>query len=146
MKDLKLKKTLPYILIQLGFYTVLTFLTFLIGNAETAAGVRVVILEFGAFPMLCAITGWTMAQKEGFLPLFGAASALIFIPFMYGCFEVQELFVILIYAVLGYAGTLVGYFQYMKEVKRIEEGRPPEPRRKTLLEKWADRYKLDRKD
>lgn len=146
MKNLKFKKTLPYLLIQVGFYAVLTAVTFLIPVEETAEAVRVVIMEFGAFPMLCAITGWVMAEKEGFLPLFGLFSALLFIPFMLMFYSVKSWYLILIFAVLGYAGTLVGYIAYKKEVKRIEEGRPPQKKKKSFLYRLFDRFKMDKFD
>ena len=142
MEKLKIRKTLPYVGIIAGFYLVLLCLTLFLEGVEAEA-VRVIFLEWGAFPMLAAITGGVMAQKEGFLPLFGLFAGVVFIPFMYLFFVEQSWDVIFMYSVFGYVGTAFGAWLHHKEVKRIEEGKPPKPRRRSFIFKMFDRHNID---
>lgn len=142
IENLKIKRTLPYLYIQLGFYLICNLLTLLL-DAEMGEAVRVLILEWGAFPMLCAITGGVMAEKEGFLPLYGIASAILFIPFLFLFYSEFNVYIILMYAIMGYAGTFIGYILYRKEVSRIEKGLPEKPRKRSFLFKLMDRHNID---
>ncbi len=142
MEKLKIRETLPYVGIIAGFYLALLCLTLFINGSE-AEIFRIVILEWGAFPMLAAITGGVMAQKEGFLPLFGLFAGVAYIPFMYLFFTEHVWEIVLMYAVFGYVGTAFGAWLHRKEVKRIEEGKPPKPRHHSLLFKLFDRHNID---
>ena len=142
MEKLKIRKTLPYVGIIAGFYLVLLCLTLFLEGAE-AELVRIFLLEWCVFPMLAAITGGVMAQKEGFLPLFGLFAGLVYIPFMYLFFAERTWDVVFMYAVFGYVGSAFGAFLHYKEVKRIEEGRPPKPRRRSFIFKLFDRHNID---
>ncbi len=143
MEKLKIRKTLPYVGIIAGFYLVFLCLTLFMEGAE-AEIFRVVILEWSAFPMLAAITGGVMAQKEGFLPLFGLFAGIVYIPFMYLFFVEQVWDAVLMYIIFGYVGTAFGAWLHHKEVKRIEEGKPPKPRRRSFLFKLLDRHDIDK--
>ena len=85
MKSLKLKDTFVSIAILAGFYVVLLALTYFL-DYDAGEATRVVILEWGAFPMLSAIVGGVMAQKVGFMPIYGALAGIVFVPMMYICF------------------------------------------------------------
>lgn len=142
MKYLKLKETLPYLLILAGFYAVLLALTYFL-DFEAGEATRVVLLEWGAFPMLSAIVGGVMAQKIGFMPIYGAFAGIIFVPMMYLCFVEKNWYVVLMYVVFGYVGELFGAFLHYKEVKRIEEGKPPKEYRRPFWFKLFDRHDID---
>ncbi len=141
MKSWNLKPTLTASAILLGFYVVCLAGTLLL-PAGTADAVRVVLLEWGAFPLLCAITGGVVAQKSGFMPLYGLLSGLLFLPFLFLCFEEKNPYVILMYVIFGYVGTLLGTFLFKKEVRRIENGEKEE-HKKPLLLRLFDRHNLD---
>ena len=141
MEKLKLKPTLEAALILLGFFVVLLAATLLLPTEEGEA-TRVVILEWGAFPLLCAIVGGVIAQKSGFLPLYGLLSGIVFLPFLLFCFAEKNFYVILAYIVFGYVGTLLGTYLYCKEVRRIENGEKEE-HKKPLLLRLFDRHDLD---
>ena len=140
MEKLNLKATGQAAAILFGFFSVLTAASCAM-EPGTADAVRVVIYEWGAFPLLCAIVGG-VAQKSGFLPLFGISCSAIFVPFMYAFYSEQNWYVVLMYCIFGYAGTLFGWLMFRKEVRRIEEGRP-EKKRKPLLLKLFDRHNID---
>lgn len=137
MEKLKLKPTAEASAILLGFFIFGIVMSFLF-DEETAELFRVVLLEWGAFPMLCAITGGVISMKSGFMPLYAPISGLVFVPFMFLFFEVNWLLVIA-YGLFGLLGTLFGHWLYKKEVKRIEEGKP-EKRRKSVIFSLFDRY------
>ena len=137
MNKLKLKATGEAFVILLGFFVCGILVSFLFDEV-TAELFRLVILEWGAFPMLCAIVGSVVSSKNGFMPLYGIASGLIFIPFMFGFFE-ENWALVIAYALLGLLGSLFGHFLYLKEIKRIEEGKP-EKRRKSVILSLFDRY------
>ena len=46
---------------------------------------------------------------------------------------------VIAYALFGALGSLFGHFLFLKEVKRIEEGRP-EKKRKSIIFSMFDRY------
>ena len=142
MKRLNLKATGQAAAILLGFFAVLIAISCAL-EAGTADAVRVVIFEWGAFPLLCAIVGGVVAQKNGFLPLYGLCCGLLFIPFMYAFYSERNWYVILMYCIFGYVGTALGWFLFCKEVRRIEENRPVK-KRKPLLLKLFDRHNIDR--
>ena len=137
MEKLKLKATAEASAILLGFFVFGILVSFLF-DEETAHLFRLIILEWGAFPMLCAICGGVVSMKNGFMPLYGILSGAIFLPFMFIFFETNWGLVIA-YALFGALGSLFGYWLYLKEVKRIEEGRPEE-RRKSIIFSMFDRY------
>lgn len=137
---LKLKETGEGVLILAGFFLVFTAVTYLF-EPVTADAVRVVLLEYGAFPLLAAIVGGVIAQKSGFLPLYGLCAGIIFIPFMNLCYPERNFFVVAAYIVLGYIGTLIGYMLWLGELQRIKEGRPPKKHGSFLL-KIFDRYNI----
>ena len=64
MKKLNLKPTGEAAAILFGFFAVLTAASCAM-QAGTADAVRVVIYEWGAFPLLCAIVGGVIARKSG---------------------------------------------------------------------------------
>ena len=142
MEKLRIKPTAEAVAILFGFFTALTALSFVFDKG-TADAVRVLLYEWGAFPLLCAICGGVVAQKSGFLPLYGILSGLCFIPFMYLFYAEQNYYVILMYAIFGYVGTILGFILYKKEVKRIESGEPPKKRTSILL-KLFDRHHIDK--
>lgn len=141
MKKLNLKPTGEAVAILFGFFAVLTAASCAM-QAGTADAVRVVIYEWGAFPLLCAIVGGVIARKSGFLPLYGLCCGAIFVPFMYLFYSEQNWYVILMYCIFGYVGTVFGWALFRREVHRIEEGRP-EKKRKPLLLKLFDRHNID---
>ncbi|MBQ8788221.1 MAG: hypothetical protein IJZ58_01735 [Oscillospiraceae bacterium] len=137
MKKLKLKATAEAAAILLGFFIFGILLSFLFDEV-TAELFRLVILEWGAFPMLCAITGGVVSAKNGFMPIYGILSGVIFLPFMFFFFETNWGLAVA-YALFGALGSLFGHWLYLKEVRRIEEGRP-EKRRKSIIFSMFDRY------
>ena len=143
MKTLKIKETLPYLGILAGFYIVLLALTYFL-DYNTGEATRVVLLEWGAFPMLSAIVGGVMAQKTGFMPVYGVFAGVLFIPIMYLCFNEKNWYIVLMYVVFGYVGELFGTFLHYKEVKRIEEGRPEKEYKRPFWFKMFDRHDIDK--
>lgn len=141
MKKLNLKPTGEAAAILFGFFAVLAAASCAM-QAGTASAVRVVIYEWGAFPLLCAIVGGVIARKSGFLPLYGLCCGAIFVPFMYSFYSEQNWYVILMYCIFGYVGTVFGWVLFRREVRRIEEGRP-EKKHKPLLLKLFDRHNID---
>ena len=137
MEKLKLKATAEAAAILLGFF-VFGILISLVFDEESAELFRVVLLEWGAFPMLCAITGGVVSSKNGFMPLYGIISAAVFIPFMFLFFEVNWGLVVA-YGLFGALGSLFGHWLFLKEVKRIEEGKP-EKKRKSIIFSLFERY------
>lgn len=137
MEKLKLKATAEAFAILLGFFVFGILVSFLFDEV-TAELFRLIILEWGAFPMLCAIVGGVVSMKNGFMPFYGIISALIFLPFMFIFFETNWALVIA-YGLFGFLGSLFGHWLYLKEIKRIEEGRP-EKRRKSIIFSLFDRY------
>ncbi len=137
MEKLKLKPTAEASAILLGFFIFGIGVSFLF-DEETAKLFRLVILEWGSFPMLCAITGGVVSMKNGFMPLYGIFSGIIFLPFMFLFFETNWGLVVA-YALFGMLGSLFGHWLYLKEVKRIEEGLP-EKKRKSFIFEMFDRY------
>ena len=137
MEKLKLKATAEAFAILLGFFVFGILISFLFDEV-TAELFRLVILEWGAFPMLCAIVGGVVSMKSGFMPLYGILSGAIFVPFMFIFFETNW-GLVAVYALLGALGSLFGHWLYLKEVKRIEEGKP-EKRRKSIIFSMFDRY------
>lgn len=140
MSKLKLKETGRGLLILAGFFLVLTAVTWLF-EPETAEAVRVVLLEYGAFAFLSAIVGGVIAQKSGFLPLYGIGAGITFVPFMLLFYAEKNFFVIAAYTVLGYIGVLIGYMLWLGELRRIQEGRPQKKHGSFLL-KIFDRYNI----
>ena len=137
MKKLKIKATAEAAAILFGFFVFGILLSFLFDEA-TAELFRLLLLEWGAFPMLCAIVGGVVSSKNGFMPVYGICSAAIFVPFMFLFFETNWALVIA-YGLFGLLGSLFGHWLYKKEVKRIEEGKP-EKRRKSIIFSMFDRY------
>ena len=137
MEKLKLKATAQAAAILLGLFVFGILVSFLFDEV-TAELFRVVLLEWGAFPMLCAITGAVVSSKNGFMPVYGILSALVFVPFMFFFFETNWGLVIA-YGLFGALGSLFGHWLYLKEVKRIEEGKP-EKKRKSIIFSLFDRY------
>ena len=137
MEKLKLKATAEASAILLGFFVFGILISFLFDEA-TGELFRVVLLEWGAFPMLCAICGGVVSMKNGFMPLYGIFSGAIFLPFMFIFFETNW-GLAAAYALFGVLGSLFGHWLYLKEVKRIEEGKP-EKRRKSIIFSMFDRY------
>ena len=137
MEKLKLKATAQAAAILLGFFVFGILVSFLFDEA-TAELFRLVLLEWGAFPMLCAITGGVVSMKNGFMPLYGILSGAIFLPFMFIFFETNWGLVVA-YGLFGALGSLFGHWLFLKEVKRIEEGRP-EKHRKSIIFSLFDRY------
>ena len=137
MEKLKIKATAQAAAILLGFFVFGILLSYIFDEA-TAELFRIVLLEWGAFPMLCAIVGGVVSMKSGFMPLYGIFAGLIYVPFMLVFFETNWALV-LAYALFGILGSLFGHWLYRKEVKRIEEGRPEKKRKSYILEMF-DRY------
>ena len=137
MEKLKLKATAEASVILLGFFIFGILVSFLFDEV-TAELFRLIILEWGAFPMLCAICGGVVSMKNGFMPLYGIIAGAIFLPFMFLFFETNWGLAVA-YALLGMLGSLFGHWLYLKEIKRIEEGRP-EKRRKSIIFSMFDRY------
>lgn len=137
MEKLKLKATAEAAAILLGFFVFGILLSFLF-DEETAELFRIVLLEWGAFPMLCAIVGGVVSMKNGFMPFYGILSGAIFLPFMFLFFETNW-GLAAAYAVFGILGSLFGHWLFIREVKRIEEGRP-EKHRKSIIFSMFDRY------
>ncbi len=137
MEKLKIKATAEAVAILLGFFIFGILISFLF-DEETAELFRIVLLEWGAFPMLCAITGGVVSMKSGFMPLYGIFCGAVFLPFMFLFFETNWGFAAA-YAIFGAAGSLFGHWLFLKEVKRIEEGRP-EKKRKSIIFELFDRY------
>ena len=137
MEKLKLKATAEAAAILLGFF-VFGILISLLFDEVTAELFRIVILEWGAFPMLCAICGGVVSMKNGFMPFYGILSGAIFLPFMFLFFE-PNWGLAIAYALFGALGSLFGHWLFLKEVKRIEEGRP-EKKRKSIIFSMFDRY------
>ena len=137
MEKLRLKATAEASAILLGFFIFGILASFLFDEV-TAELFRLVILEWGAFPMLCAIVGGVVSMKSGFMPFYGIVSGAIFVPFMFLFFETNWGLVVA-YALFGALGSLFGHWLYLKEVKRIEEGRL-EKRRKSIIFSMFDRY------
>ena len=137
MKKLKLKATAEASAILLGFF-LFGILISLLFDEVTANLFRIVLLEWAAFPMLCAIVGGVVSMKNGFMPLYGICAGIIFLPFMLIFFETNwEL--LIAHALFGMLGSLFGHWFFLIEVKRIEEGRP-EKKRKSILFDMFDRY------
>mgnify|MGYP003306471501 CR=1 FL=1 len=86
MEKLKLKATAEAFAILLGFFVFGILVSFLFDEA-TAELFRLLILEWGAFPMLCAICGGVVSMKNGFMPLYGIFAGAVFLPFMFLFFE-----------------------------------------------------------
>ena len=137
MEKLKLKPTAEASAILLGFFIFGIGVSFLF-DEETAKLFRLVILEWGSFPMLCAITGGVVSMKNGFMPLYGIFSGIIFLPFMFLFFETNWGLVVAC-VLFGALGSLFGHWLFLKEVKRIEEGLP-EKKRKSFIFEMFDRY------
>ena len=137
MEKLKIKATAEAAAILLGFFVFGILLSYIFDEA-TAELFRIVLLEWGAFPMLCAIIGGVVSMKNGFMPLYGIFAGLIYVPFMLVFFETNWALA-LAYALFGILGSLFGHWLYKKEVKRIEEGKP-EKKRKSYLFEMFDRY------
>lgn len=137
MEKLKIKATAEAAAILLGFFVFGILLSYIFDEA-TAKLFRIVLLEWGAFPMLCAIVGGVVSMKSGFMPLYGIFAGLIYVPFMLVFFETNWALV-LAYALFGILGSLFGHWLYRKEVRRIEEGRPEKKRKSYILEMF-DRY------
>ena len=137
MKKLKLKATAEASAILTGFF-VFGILVSLLFDEASADIFRVVLLEWGAFPMLCAIVGGVVSMKSGFMPLYGIFCGVIFVPFMLVFFAANWALVVA-YALFGALGSLYGHWLYLKEIKRIEEGRPEEKRRSIICSLF-DRY------
>lgn len=137
MEKLKIKATAEASAILLGFFVFGILVSYLF-DKETAELFRLVILEWGSFPMLCAITGGVVSMKNGFMPLYGIFSAVVFLPFMFLFFEMNWGLVVA-YGLFGALGSLFGHWLFLKEVKRIEEGRP-EKKRKSIIFSLFDRY------
>lgn len=137
MEKLKLKATAEAALLLAGFFVFGILISYLFDEV-TAEIFRVVLLEWGAFPMLCAIVGGVVSMKSGFMPLYGILAGGIYIPFMIMFFETNWALVFA-YALFGILGSLFGHWLYKKEVKRIEEGRPEKKRKSYILEMF-DRY------
>ena len=137
MEKLKLKATAEASVILLGFFVFGILVSFMF-DEETAKLFRLIILEWGAFPMLCAICGGVVSMKNGFMPLYGIFAGAVFLPFMFIFFETNWGLAVA-YALLGMLGSLFGHWLYLKEIKRIEEGRP-EKRRKSIIFSMFDRY------
>lgn len=142
MQKLRIKPTLEATAVLLGFFAVFTAISFLF-DLSTGNAVRILLYEWGAFPMLCAIVGGVVSEKSGFLPFYGLLSGIVFIPFMYLFYDEQNYYVVLMYVIFGYIGTLFGYFLYRKEVRRIESGSPKE-KRKSILLMLFDRHHIDK--
>ena len=130
MEKLKLKATAEASVILLGFFVFGILVSFLFDEA-TAELFRLIILEWGAFPMLCAICGGVVSMKNGFMPLYGILAGAIFVPFMLFFFE-PNWGLAVAYALFGMLGSLFGHWLYLKEIKRIEEGKP-EKKRKSFI-------------
>ena len=137
MEKLKLKATAEASVILLGFFIFGMLVSFLFDEV-TAELFRLIILEWGAFPMLCAICGGVVSMKNGFMPLYGIFAGAIFVPFMLFFFE-PNWGLVVAYALFGMLGSLFGHWLYLKEIKRIEEGRP-EKHRKSIIFSMFDRY------
>lgn len=137
MEKLKIKATAEAAAILLGFFVFGILLSYIFDEA-TAELFRIVLLEWGAFPMLCAIIGGVVSMKNGFMPLYGIFAGIIYVPFMLLFFETNWALV-LAYALFGILGSLFGHWLYKKEVRRIEEGKP-EKKRKSYLFEMFDRY------
>lgn len=137
MKKLKLKATAEASAILLGFF-LFGILISLLFDEVTANLFRIVLLEWAAFPMLCAIVGGVVSMKSGFMPLYGIFAGILFVPFMLVFFETNWALV-LAYALFGVLGSLFGHWLYKKEVKRIEDGKP-EKHRKSVIFELFDRY------
>ena len=137
MEKLKLKATAEASAILLGFFVFGILVSFLFDEA-TAELFRLIILEWGAFPMLCAICGGVVSMKNGFMPLYGILAGAIFVPFMLFFFE-PNWGLAVAYALFGMLGSLFGHWLYLKEIKRIEEGKP-EKKRKSFIFEMFDRY------
>ncbi|MBQ6878371.1 MAG: hypothetical protein IJO22_08260 [Oscillospiraceae bacterium] len=84
MEKLKLKATAEAAAILLGFFVFGTLISFLFDEV-TAELFRLVILEWGAFPMLCAITGGgCFRQKRIYAALrnpFRSDCSSVYVPF-----------------------------------------------------------------
>ena len=137
MEKLKIKATAEAAAILLGFFVFGILLSYIFDEA-TAKLFRIVLLEWGAFPMLCAIIGGVVSMKNGFMPLYGIFAGIIYVPFMLLFFETNWALA-LAYALFGILGSLFGHWLYKKEVRRIEEGKP-EKKRKSYLFEMFDRY------
>ena len=118
MEKLKIKATAEAATILLGFFVFGILLSYIFDEA-TAELFRIVLLEWGAFPMLCAIIGGVVSMKNGFMPLYGIFAGLIYVPFMLVFFETNWALV-LAYALFGILGSLFGHWLYKKEVRRIK--------------------------
>lgn len=137
MEKLKLKATAEAAAILFGFF-VFGILMSLFFDKTTKELFLVIILEWGAFPMLCAIIGGVISMQKGFMPFYGLICAIIFLPFMFVFFETNWAIVIA-YVLFGVLGSLFGHWMFLKEVKRIEEGKP-EKKRKSLIFSLLNRY------
>ncbi len=137
MEKLKLKATAEGLIILFGFYLFGVGISLFFDKA-TAELFRLVLLEWGAFPMLSAIVGGVVSSKNGFMPLYGLGAGIIFSGFMLLCFEVNW-YLALAHILLGYLGSLYGHYLYLKEVKRIEEGKPKKVKRSIIFSLF-DRY------
>ena len=137
MEKFKLKATAEAVALLIGFFIFGILISFMF-DEESAKLFRVVLLEWGAFPMLCAIIGGVVSSKSGFMLLYGVFAGVVFVPFMFIFFEVNWALAVA-YALFGALGSLFGHWLYLKEVKRIEEGKP-EKRRKSVIFSLFDRY------
>ncbi len=140
MEKLKLKATVEAAAVLLGFFVFGILVSFLFDEV-TKELFLIIILEWGAFPMLCAIVGGVVSAKNGFMPFYGLLCAIIFLPFMFAFFEVNRALVIA-YALFGVLGSAFGHWMFLKEVKRIESGKAERKRKSvifSLLGKY-DRY------
>ncbi len=138
MNKLNLKATAEATALLFGFFTVGIIISFFF-DPVTSSLFRAVILEWGAFPMLCAIIGGVVSSKQNFMPLYGVISGVMLIPFALLFFEELNWYLVIAYGLLGMLGSLFGYFLFLKEVKRIEEGKP-EKRRRSVIFSLFDRY------
>ncbi len=137
MKKLNLKATGEASAILAGFFLFGIGISFFF-EGETAYFFRIFLLEWSAFPMLSAIVGGVVSMKKGFMPLYGLCAGAIFSIFMLLCFEVNW-YLAIANILFGALGSLFGYFLFLKEVKRIEEGKPEKVRRSVIFSLF-DRY------
>ncbi len=137
MEKLKLKPTAEATAILFGFFLFGVGISYLFDKA-TAELFRLVILEWGSFPMLCAIVGGVVSSKSGFMPLYPITSGAVFAAFMLLFFEVNW-YLAIACALFSALGSLYGHYLYLKEVKRIEEGKPEKVKRSIIFSLF-DRY------
>ncbi len=137
MEKLKLKATAESLAILIGFYVFGIAVSFLFDKV-TGELFRLIILEWGAFPMLSAIVGGVVSSKKGFMPLYGLGAGIAFVIFMLIFFETNW-YLALAHILFGILGSLFGHYLYLKEIKRIEEGKPEKVKRSIIFSLF-DRY------